>query len=204
MSDSSSILFDKNERPHGISYENWTISWWKWLLGIPKSSNPAMDMTGKNASLSQPDHRVFFLCQTIEGGQSVPCRTISIPRGTSLFMPIINWISICGQDGNTDSELSVVAKLRMDIVSNLNFSIDDCQLPINLENCRITSPPFYAYFPLDNIFNIPWPYYRQAISDGYWIFLKPPKSDCVLTTYGSCSKGLTKIGVCYKISINPQ
>jgi len=201
MQDSASILFYKNDRPHGITYENWTILWWKWLVGIPRSTNPAMDLTGENANLNQPDRRVFFLCQTIEGVQSIPRRTISIPFGTMLLMPIINWLSIGGEDGNTDNELSNMAKKKMDNISNLQFSINDCPLSIDLENCRMTSSPFHAYFPPNNIFDIAEPNYRPVLSDGYWIFLKPLKSDSVLTTYGSCSKGLTKIGISYKICL---
>lgn len=201
MQVSSGILFDKNDRPHGITYNDWTILWWKWLLSIPRSTNPAMDLTGENASLSQPNSRVFFLCQTIEGGQGIPNRTISIPIGTMLLMPIINWLSIWGEDGKTDYELSRVAKKKMDVVSNLQFSIDDCLLPIQLDTCRITSNFFCAYFPPDNVFDVGQPYYRPALSDGYWIFLKPLKSDCSITTYGSCSKGITKIGISYRIKI---
>ena len=89
-----------------------------------------MDLTGENASLNQPNSRVFFLCQTIEGGQGIPNRTICIPIGTMLLMPVINWLSIWGEDGKTDYELSRVAKKKMDVVSNLQFSIDDCLLPI--------------------------------------------------------------------------
>lgn len=183
MRDSPSILFCKNDRPQGITYENWTISWWKWLVGIPRLTNPAMDLTGENANLNQPNRRVFFLCQTIESIQSIPWRTISIPFGTMLLMPIINWLSIWGADGNTDDELAEVAKKRMDIVSNLRFSINDCPLSIDLEKCRITSTPFHVYFPPDNIFDIGEPKYRTVLSDGYWIFLKPLKSDSVITTY---------------------
>ena len=79
MRDSPSILFCKNDRPQGITYENWTISWWKWLVGIPRLTNPAMDLTGENANLNQPNRRVFFFYQARESIQSIPWRTISNP-----------------------------------------------------------------------------------------------------------------------------
>lgn len=196
----SSLIFAKNDKPNGITYENWTILWWKWLLSIPRSENPAMDQTGVNADLNQPGNKVFFLCQTIEGVQPIPCRTITIPLGTSLFLPIINWISIEGENGNTEEELTIVAKKRMDIVSNLQFSINDYQIPIDLRNYRITSSSFYAYFPPDNIFHV-CPGDRRLVSDGYWIFLKPLVSDSLIKSYGSCSKGLTRIGISYRIKL---
>ena len=197
---SSSIIFAKDDAPEGITYENWTILWWKWLLSIPRSTNPAMDLTGENADLNQPGNKVFFLCQTIEGKQSIPCRTISIPSGTSLFMPIINWISIMGENGDTDDELSIVAKKRMDVVSNLQFSINDYLIPLD-GNYRVSSSPFDAYFPPDNIFNVQGGGFRRLVSDGYWVFLKPVRSDSLIKSYGSCSEGLTKIGISYKIKI---
>ena len=101
-----------------------------------------------------------------------PMSIESIPLGTSLFMPIINWLSIKDVDGNNDQELSIVAKKRMDIVSNLQLSINDYLVPLHLEKYRISSSSFlHAYFPPDNVFNV-FPHgYRQLISDGYWIFL---------------------------------
>lgn len=201
MQYTSNLLFDKNARPCGITYKDWTILWWKWLLGIPSSTNPAMDQTGENASLNQPHSKVFFLCQTIEGRQGIPNRSICVPTGTMLLMPVINWLSIWGDDGETDNELSLVAKKKMDVVSNLQFSMNNCLMPINLEMCRVTSNFFCAYFHPDNVFGIGSPYFRPALSDGYWIFLKPLKSDCAITTFGSCSKGITKIGINYKVKM---
>ena len=131
-----------------------------------------MDLTGENADLNQPGNKVFFLCQTIEGKQPIPCRTISIPSGTSLFMPIINWISIMGENGDTDDELSIVAKKRMDIISNLQFSINDYLIPLD-EYYRVSSSPFDAYLPPDNIFDVQGGGFRRLVSDGYWVFLKP-------------------------------
>ena len=139
-------------------------------LGIPRSINPAMDQTGENASLNQPTSKVFFLCQTIEGRQGIPNRSICVPIGTMLLMPVINWLSIWGEDGETDKELSLVAKKKMDVVSNLQFSMNDCLLPIELEMSRITSNFFCAYFHPDNVFGIGRPYFRPALSDGYGYF----------------------------------
>ena len=50
--------------------------------------------------------------------------TIFMGAGKSVFMPIINWISILNVDGQTDEELASVAKKRMDVVSELEVTID--------------------------------------------------------------------------------
>ena len=91
-----------------------------------------------------------------------------------------------GGKRDTDDELSIVAKKRMDIISNLQFSINDYLIPLD-ENDRVSSSPFDAYLPPDNIFNVQGGGFRRLVSDGYWVFLKPLKSDSLIKSYGSCS-----------------
>ena len=74
-------------------------------MNLPKKVNPALDPTGQNAFKGQSDDNIFFLCQTIEGTKPQPTRKISIRRGTSIFMPILNWISNFYEDGTTEEEL---------------------------------------------------------------------------------------------------
>ena len=45
---------------------------------------------------------------------SVPNRTVNVPEGRSIFLPIINWISILHIDGETDHQLIEIATKRMD------------------------------------------------------------------------------------------
>ena len=63
-------IFPIKSKPYGISYGDWSIRWWQWLLSITKSISPALDNAGKKATLNQYEPNVFFLCQTIDSAKS--------------------------------------------------------------------------------------------------------------------------------------
>lgn len=172
------------------------------MLSIPKGSSPTCDSSGKNSYQNQNFPDVFFLCQTVEGSEIIPSRTLSICSGRSIFMPIINWISISLLDGETDDELRTVAKRKMDKVANLDFVINGLHISGTHKDFRVSSPAFEAILPDDNIFGV-LPGQRRFVSDGFWIFLKPVSKAISLSSFGSCSSGITKIGVNYDLSIQP-
>lgn len=190
-------VFPARTQPLGFSYEEWTVRWWKWILGIPKERNPAFDRSGEDANIEQKHSGVVFLCQTIEGDKHWPTRKISIPTGSHVFIPIINWISIFHKDGESEMELSRIAKIRMDVVSDLRLRIGKRVIE-NLREYRYRSPFFNFRAPENNIFDIS-PGTGTAMSDGYWVFLGPIEHSTRLSTFGSCTSGATKIGIDYVI-----
>jgi hypothetical protein len=201
MQSLSISIFPIHSKPLGYTYGEWSARWWQWLLSIPKSKNPALDSTGANAHINQIYPNVFFLCQTYqEGVPSIPNRTVTVPAGRSIFMPIINWISIMHNDGETDQELIQIANKRMDVVANLQITINELTLKDGLKEYRAQSAFFDIALPEDNIVALP-PGLTRAVSDGYWLFLKPLEDNIKITSFGSCSSGLTKIGVSYNLSI---
>jgi hypothetical protein len=131
---------------------------------------------------------------------SKPFGTVTVLAGTSIFMPIINWISILHVDGETDQELVEIANKRMDVVANLQITLDDLSVKRGLEEYRVQSPFFGVTLPKGNILgSLSGPI--RAVSDGYWLFFKPLQGDIKLSSFGSCSSGVTKIGVNYNLSI---
>lgn len=160
-----------------------------------------LDSTGANANNNQNSPFVFFLCQTYEGVNSVPDRSVEVPRGRAIFMPIINWISVLHNDGESDEELLDTARKRMDVVANLEITVNQVTIKEGLEKYRAQSPFFeFELYEDNNILGLPsGP--KRAVSDGYWLFIEQPKFNVRLTTFGSCSSGATKIGVHYNISI---
>lgn len=196
----STSIYPINSKPYGYSYAEWTCKWWQWLLSIPKQFSPAFDLNGKNANINQEYTNVFFLCQTYEDVKSVPKRTIQIPKNKSIFMPIINWISILHIDGENEKELLEKATHRMDVVGEMVISMNEITFKSPLQKFRIISPFFDVDLPKGNIIGVE-PGKRLAISDGYWIFLKPLLTGVDLNSYGSCSSGITKIGVNYNITL---
>lgn len=193
-------MFPIDSRPYGLSYVEWTIKWWQWLLSIPKQDNPAFDITGINSNLNQNDPDVFFLCETIEGVDKMPNRRCIIPAGRSILMPIINWISVLHVDGETDQELVTTAKKKMDEVADLEITVNGITITEDLREYRAKSAFFDVIFPENNALGVDTGPAR-CLSDGYWVFLKPLTRDTKLSTVGSCSSGATRLGVNYDILI---
>ena len=192
-------IYSRDSKPFGLTFNEWSAKWWQWLLVIPKSINPAMDDTGHHAHIGQIDPNVFFLCQTIEGVKRLPMRTISIPRGRSIFMPILNWISNFYEHGNSEQELIQTAKKRMDVIGHIEVKCDGMAIQ-GLERYRSLSNFFVVKLPEDNVLDLPAGRAR-LVSDGYWIFTKPIFDDVVISTDGSCSSGTTRIAVNYSIKV---
>jgi hypothetical protein len=193
-------IYSIDSKPFGLSFGDWSIRWWQWLLSIPIESNPAADTTGINTNKNQNDPNVFFLCQTYEAVKLIPYRGADIPLNRSIFMPIINWISILGYDAESDQDLVAIAKKKMDVVANLEIKIDGIVIMEDLKKYRVQSPFFEAELPTDNLLGLSAGT-KRCVSDGYWIFLKPFKESISLSTSGSCSSGLTNIGVQYHLNI---
>lgn len=193
--------FPIDSNPFGLSYSEWCIKWWQWISSIPKHNNPALDWSGIKVYESQSDSRVLFLCQTYEGVETTPSRRNRITKGRSIFMPIINWISIMYQDGNSDNQLLEIARSKMDVVGPLEITINGVTVNKGLEEYRIQSPFFEIDLPENNLFGISAGK-RRCVSDGYWVFLRPIFENIRLSSFSSCSSGLTKIKVSYDLTAN--
>jgi hypothetical protein len=194
------LVYDIKSKPFGITYSRWTIRWWRWLLSIPKPMNPAIDDTGEKSWEGQVYRQALFLCQTIENSDSIPKRNLTITSGKGVLMPIINWISIEGEDGNSNYDLRKKAKEKMDVIQKLEVSINNFNFKKDLERFRIMTAVFEVYLPENNILDVPKGI-RRAISDGYWLFFKPLCDPVDIRSFGTCSSGATKIAVNYHVEI---
>ena len=101
--------------------------------------------------------------------------------------------------GILDADLQQVAKNRMNLISNLDVIING-ETFSGSEKYRFQSPFFDIILPEENIFDVK-PGNTRFFSDGYWIFTEPIFGDVELSTFGSCSAGVTRIGVNYIITI---
>ena len=63
------------------------------------------------------------ICQTLNAVDKIPLRNIVVKQGISIFMPLINWISIMPEDGKTDEELICVAKEKNRCCSGNYFMV---------------------------------------------------------------------------------
>ena len=190
------FVFPVNSRPFGLSYSEWSESWWKWIFDVPKPWSPLADRTGENANVGQSHPHVFYLCQTNEQIGDIPIRKVKVSKNKSFFFPIINWLSVKGVDGENDKELTRAARERMDVVSNLEIIIDGVKLSNELKTFRVASKVFELNIHENNVFDLPSGNTR-AVSDGYWLMVLPRNPIRELSSFGSCSSGTTKIAVRY-------
>jgi hypothetical protein len=178
-------------------YENLCVEWCKWLLSIPKQKSPAFDIDGSFATINQ-NTEVFFLCQTYEASKPIPNRQVTVPFGCKIFLPIINWISFKDHIHQTDEDLRLLAKEKMDAVGKLQFYVNGRLIADSWSTSRIQSPVFDMYLPPDNILSADVGNCRIA-TDGYWVFFKPLAKKVHITSCGACSLGVTEISVNYTI-----
>lgn len=164
------VVFSPDSDPYGVSYAEWTARFWQWLLEQPSDNNPLNDQTGKNCANNQKDPNVWFLLGTAGGSAE---RTCVIHAGKAILVSIINVVCSYATDPElkSESELRSCAKTDQDKVTSVELTLDGVKLP-DLKKYRIQSPLFDVTFPKNNVFGgKPGP--TKAISDGYWVFLKP-------------------------------
>lgn len=186
-------LFLRNENPYGRSWEVWTIRWWNWLLSIPKQVNPALDASGElfNLETQNENKHVIFLPGNL-GGCSV--RTYTLPSGRAFLIPIINFTTSYSEEPYLKNELDLLNRANRDIDDIVEkFAEVDGQPVYNIEEYRVRTPPFETFLISNNIFNVT-PGQTTAVSDGYWIFLRPLSTGThEIHTIGACSSGKTRV-----------
>lgn len=165
----SQSVYPVNSKPYGLTYGEWTAKWWQWVLSIPTQDNPGVDETGEKCAVGQNNTNVWFLAGT--GGGQVT-RTCTVPAGKAILFPILNVeCDYLSPDMKTESDLRICAKDDQDKATNLQATVNGVAIP-DLKTFRVQSPLFNATIPKDNIIGLP-PATTQAISDGFWILLKP-------------------------------
>lgn len=187
----TSITFGPHEHPFGKTMVQWATEWWKWFLSIPKEEHPVYDETGNRWAVNQRNPDVIFLVGTT-GGKAE--RTISIPAGRPVLLPVINFTVSYAEDPalRDDIDLASRAKANIDDIVQKEVYINDTRIVIS-EQHRVSSPPFDFTFPTNNIYGVKDGPTRGA-GDGYWIFLKPLSiGKHSIRTFGSCLSGRIQI-----------
>ncbi len=166
---SSQRLYRRDENPFGKSWETWVELWWQWCYSFPFESSPVTDPSGQYSKEGQVHDSVWFLAGTFGGKAERSC---TIPRDTSIFFPIITDIISFHTDPHlkTMSELDAYSKADIDHTQFLSVKLDGHEI-LNLFAYRVHS----RLFPIDipDKKNEAIRVKTEAISDGYWLFLKP-------------------------------
>lgn len=203
-------FFTPDEKPYGFTYGQWTVKWWQWLLGIAKDDNPALDDTGKNTAVEQNNPNTWFLAGTFVGAK-VPHRICRLPAGKAILFPTINYQANFLEDpifpGESELKKHVYHDIN-DIAYNLAV-LDGVNMPIY----RVGSDP--TLFPVRIAKGIPHGTngndepilsvddgLTNAVSDGYWVFLKPlPSGRHDLHLAGACTGGKRRTEAYYHLTI---
>jgi len=172
-------FFPPDSKPFGQSYAAWSADWWRWALSIPPEYMPIIDPTGDACAVGQHGP-VWFLAGTF-GGLAV--RSCAVPANKALFFPLINceWENVwVGQPVLTIEELYALCAppgtpaltLEVDGASLLPSTSSNPK-DLSLLDFRATSAVFDYSFPANNLAGQPQGVYYPAISDGWWMMLKP-------------------------------
>jgi len=164
-------VYSVDEKPHGLTYDQWTTNFWKWVISIPQQNNPNIDPTGAKCAISQNDPNVWYLAPTFGGAAE---RTCKIPEGKAILFPLlVGECNYCeNPDLKTESQLRTCAKQTNDQGSRSMEAVVDGVKLNNLEKYRVESQLFDLTFPENNVFSVKAGT-TKGVSDGFWVFLKP-------------------------------
>lgn len=161
-------LYSREDSPLGRPWEKWVESWWQWCYSFKETDNPVADSTGQFSKYGQVSDSVWFLAGTFGGKVE---RTCKIPREFGIFFPILNNIISYHTDPQlkTQSELETYAKCDLDRTNFISANIDGQDIP-DLYSYRVHSELFSINVPSKK--NKHSQVKTEAVSDGYWLFLK--------------------------------
>lgn len=167
--------------PHGKAYGEWSGAWWQWNYAQPNSSSPVTDTTGAFGALGQSGS-VWFLAGTY--GTTAE-RTLTVPSGKFLFLPIINtlWINVpeLGDNPWSDEQRAFARDYIapfIDNAHNLACEVDGVPVP-DVAAYRCATPDGKEYmvtFPTDDNPWAPWltaGTYGPCVDDGIYLMLPP-------------------------------
>lgn len=162
----------------GRTPEQWTVEWWQWIYSIPAPTNPGFDTTGEAAAVGQRGP-VWFLCGAYNS--TAVDRTVTVPEGVALFFPITN----IQMDSIGTAEPLTLAQMQ-DVVDDFMAAIDPESISVTLDDVPVGNPArgrvaadvFTYWLPEDNVpaslaLAAPRGIYSPAISDGYWVMVRP-------------------------------
>jgi len=201
-----------NSNAFGKGYDQLAANWLEWVTAIPNATNPLFDATGAYAAIGQSG-KVWFLAGTTSSGATT--RTITVPTGTALFFPIVNyfWINT-PETGDApwspDQEALARGVLAyvVDTAGNLVLEIDGKPYA-KVNTLRVASSVGYCTPPTaaeDNLFGVALnPGQHECVADGYWALL-PPLSvgEHTIRFAGEVAAVGFALDVTYNVTVRPR
>jgi hypothetical protein len=180
-------FFSKDEKPFGISYDDWAAKYWNWDVGM----NTAQATPRAGGCEINSSNQLVMLLETADVS-TPPTQSCQISSNQGVIIPLwIGWcdthtprtveqLKFCAKEqnlGNIGSLVKVdgtpIAKL--DVRQTVNPGGSSVNSVVNsLANVTdFTSNPFTLTIPTDTHKPEQLTGTWQAVSDGFWVFLKP-------------------------------
>jgi hypothetical protein len=174
----------------GMTYAEWSVEWWKWLIGTPVDENPFSENYECAFGASDKNGKVWFLVSDIHSSNTTTVRDCTIPVGRALLFPIYNtecstvegdpfFLDLAAAHPEECVEKFFDASFGFRTVRNPSVTIDGVPLQ-NLDDYLFQSELFDFTLPPegDNFLEVAAdacdnPDGCQAIAEGYWILLPP-------------------------------
>jgi hypothetical protein len=217
----SPLLFPGQQMLYGKRISEWSAQWVQFVISFPQAENPLDDVSGARCFIGQ-NGPVWFLMGTSNTFSGPATRKCTIPEGTALFFPLVNLSDI---NTNPPPTAQPVRELRAEIAGcidhayNLSVEIDGVVIPAKelLDHARVRSTPFAVVLPpagLPTIPPTPPGIYSPAVSDGYYVMLRPlsvgthtlhftgVSPGCTYSQTGFVAPGVS-VDVTYNLTIEP-
>ena len=195
--------------PNHMSYGAWSDAWWAWALSIPADANPIVDLTGENGDVGQSGP-VWFLAGVGFGVGPTVERSLTVPAGEALFLPLVNYVWVnTPQYGDPEWSPEQEAFARayisaaIDTASDLACQIDGREVK-NLQAYRCQTPLGGAQMvtlPDGNLFGVDAGTYGPMVTDGYYLMLAPLKAGKHTIHFTAGLGGGTPMDVTYHLTV---
>lgn len=168
-------VINKNDTVHGKKLKDLIKEFWVDLCPLPKNSSPASNNNGSRDASFNAGKDLFRLCFS-RNPQAPVTRTIHVPEGKGLFIPIMSVVvSAC----ETAGDLIAIAKNDQVSIdpSSLSLKLDGTSLP-DINSHRLNPEEigtFKVKFPAvsDAIFTIESSGPCDAAAAGRYVWTKP-------------------------------
>jgi hypothetical protein len=201
-------LFDSNDKIYGLTYGQWTVKWWDWIMPIPYDQSPLWDETGAQWRKNQPSSDVWFLIGDFaEDPEKKRTHTYTrvindMDSGRSVLIPVLNCMATSLEYTKLKTPEDLLNHVAVDV-----SSIVKKDLFINGKRyhpVRVSSDPKITKTTIieNNAFNIKNFGITDAASEGYWAFIKTiNKGHYTIRFEGSCENGSLCAGASYEIDV---
>ncbi|MDQ3970786.1 MAG: hypothetical protein M3227_03770 [Thermoproteota archaeon] len=152
------------------AWEKMCKMFWNWFYPIPRTGHPALDNTGKLASIGQNNPDLFFLTGPVDRTDNEQTPIIQA-KGKRIFVPIL-FCSFVESEVPKGTDLVEAANKDIDATRSIRCNTSDGIIIQDVRRVRVpelfevevADPPFFKNTT---------PGKQMASSDGYWLLTKP-------------------------------